>query len=364
MRLLTTLGEAARSATAQRVSSAMVAVLCAAICAVTLLTVGRTAAAEAQVLSRLDTAGSRLLVVADDRDTGVVTPAVVAVLAGLDTVERAVGMDAPADMVNTVIGDGGTRVPAWRITGDLTQVVTLTSGRWPAPGEALVSDGATDRLGLTHPAGSVTSTTTGTQHDVVGSFDPREPFNDLAAGLVIAGDGQAPARSVQIVVTTVDAARVTEQLTLRTLAPRDPSDLSVRSPTALADVQKAVSGDLGDYGRGLLLLTLGGGAFLIAAVVLGEVLLRRRDLGRRRALGAPRWALVTLVVTRTVAAAVPGAALGTAVGVAAAGAWADRPPVDFSLATGVLTILVAATAATVPAVIAATRDPVSVLRTP
>lgn len=70
MRLSTLAEEATRTATAQRVSSAMVAVLCAAICAVTLLTVGRTASAEEAVLARLDDAGSRLLVITDDGDAG------------------------------------------------------------------------------------------------------------------------------------------------------------------------------------------------------------------------------------------------------------------------------------------------------
>jgi putative ABC transport system permease protein len=352
-----------RTAAAQRVSSVMVAVLCAAICTVTLLTVGRTAAAEAQVLSRLDTAGSRLLVVTDERDAGLVTPAVIGVLAGLDTVERVVGVDAPFDVVNAVIGDGGTRVPAWRVTGDLAQVATLAAGRWPRPGEALVSARGRHQLGLAAPAGVLTDST-GRQHDVVGSFTARAPFDSFDAGIIIAADGQATARSVQVVVASVQAARVTERLTLTTLAPPDLSEISVQSPAALADLQRAVGGDLGRYGRGILLLTLGGGAFLITVVVLGEVLLRRRDLGRRRALGAPRWGLVTLVVARTITAAIPGAITGTAAGLAVATAWADRPPAEFTTATAILTILVAAAAAITPALIAAGRDPVGVLRTP
>jgi len=324
---------------------------------------GQHRRAEDQVLSRLDTAGSRLLVVTDDQNAGLVTPAVLQVLAGFDTVERVVGVDAPLDVVNTVIGDGGQRVPAWRITGGLEQAVRLTAGRWPRPGEALVAAAAMPRLGFTHPAGAVTDTS-GRQYDVVGSFTARPPFETFNAGLVIAGDEHTPTRSVHVVVTSVEAARATEALTLLTLAPPDASRITVRSPTALADLQRAVQGDLGDYGRDLLALTLGGGAFLIAVVVLAEVLLRRRDLGRRRALGASRRDVATLVLLRTIAAAIPGALTGTAAGVAAAAAWADQPPADFTAATATLTILVAATVAVAPAVLAARRDPVGVLRTP
>lgn len=363
MRLSTLVAEAVRTATAQRVSSAMVAVLCAAICTVTLLTVGRTAAAEEAVLARLDAAGSRLLVVTDDQRAGLITLAVRQVLSGLDTVERVVGVDPPFDVVNGVIGDGGERVPAWRVAGDPAQVVALVAGRWPAPGEALVSNAARQRLGMTEPFG-VAIDTAGAEYPVVGAFTARAPFETFEAGLVVAADPAAATGSVHVVMTGVEAARATETLTLTLLAPPDLGQVSVQSPAALADLQRAVSGDLGEYGRGILLLTLGGGAFLIAVVVLAEVLLRRRDLGRRRALGAPRWALVGLVVNRTIIAAVPGAAGGTVAGLVAVTRAGDPMPVDFAVAVALLTVLVAAVAAVLPAVLAATRDPVSVLRTP
>lgn len=363
MRVSTALAEAARTARAQRVSSLMVAVLCAAICAVTLLTVGRTAAAEEQLLSRLDDAGSRLLVVTDDRDAGLVTPAVIQVLAGLDTIERVVGVDAPGDVTNSVIGEGGERVPAWRISGELAAAVTLTAGRWPQAGEALVAEAAQPTVGFSQPAGAVTDTH-GREYPVVGSYVARSPFEQFDAGLVLAGDGATPARSVHVVVSSVDAVRVTEPLVVTTLAPPDLGEITIQSPTGLADLQQVLGGDLGDYGRGLLLLTLGGGAVLVAVVVLAEVLLRRRDLGRRRALGASQWGLVGLVVTRTVAAAVPGALFGAVGGAVAAAIWAQLPPLGFTCAVTVLTGLVSGIAAIPPALLAATRDPVGVLRTP
>lgn len=363
MRLTVALAEAARTAWAQRVSSVMVGVLCAATCSITLLTVGRTAAAEHQVLSRLDAAGSRLLVVSDDRDAGLVTPGVIDVLAELDTVERVIGVDGPFDVLNPAVGEGGNRVPAWRVAGDLDQVLVLTRGRWPQPGEAVVADEAQRALGLTHPAGAVLDTT-GFEHAIVGSFAPLSPFEAFGRGAVVASDADSPVRSVQLVVSSVEAAGITETLTLALLAPPDPTGVTVQSPRALADLQRTLGGDLGEYGRGLLLLTLGGGALLIAVVVLAEVLLRRRDLGRRRALGAPRWGLVVLVVARTVTAAIPGTLAGVGLGVGAAVAWAQAPPGAFVAGTGTLTILVAIAASIPPAAIAAGRDPVGILRTP
>lgn len=362
MRLTAMLAEAARTAAAQRVSSLMVAVLCGAICAVTLLTVGRTAAAEEQLLSRLDSAGSRLLVVTDDRDVGLITPAAVGLIAGLDTTERVVGIDGPVDVTNAVIGEGGVRAPLWSVVGPLDQAVTLTAGRWPGPGEALVAGAAQQTVGFDLPAGAVRDTS-GREYPVVGSYRAQAPFEQFDAGLVVVG-GETPSRSIHVVVTSVEASRATEGLVVAVLAPADLGAITVQSPTALGDLQRVLGGDLGDYGRGVLLLTIGGGAFLIAVVVLAEVLLRRRDLGRRRALGAPRGMLLALVVCRTVAAAIPGAVLGTAAGLAAANAWAQAPPADFTAAVALVTVLVVAVAATGPALLAATRDPVGVLRTP
>ena len=72
------------------------------------------------------------------------------------------------------------------------------------------------------------------------------------------------------------------------------------------------------FGRSLLLIILAVGGFFVASVVLADVLVHGRDLGRRRTLGAAR----------------------------------------------VLAILAAVAAAVLPAIFAAVRDPVRVLRTP
>lgn len=117
------------------------------------MTVGRTAAAEEQLLARLDSAGSRMLVVADVRGDDLISPTVVDQAAGLSTTERAVGTLIPVDVVNGAVGQGATRVPARGVRGDLSAVATLTAGRWPGPGEAIVTQEAMTRLGMDDPVG-------------------------------------------------------------------------------------------------------------------------------------------------------------------------------------------------------------------
>jgi putative ABC transport system permease protein len=81
-------------------------------------------------------------------------------------------------------------------------------------------------------------------------------------------------------------------------------------------------------------------------------------------LGATRGQIATLVIGRTLIPAGLGAILG---GIAAA-VWGrtqtHAPGPDFTIAVAVLCLLAAAIAAVPPALIAITRDPVRVLRTP
>lgn len=362
MRLGELVREAWASVRAQRVPTVMVAVLVAAMCATTVLTVGRADAAQEQVQARLDAAGARQLRVGDAKHQGFLTPSVISLVAGMDTVERAVGLSAPADVTNAAVQ--GDLVTAWTVTGDLRDVLTLTAGRWPAPGEALVSSAAQELLGMDQPAGAISGTAVdATSAAVVGSYQARAPFDDLATGVVVAGSGAA-SQHLAVIATTAATAGATQRAVLSLLARADPADLSVESPATLAEIQQDVLGDLAGYGRSLMLLVLGAGALLVAVVVLADVLLRRVDLGRRRALGAARWTIIALVVMRTGIAATVGALLGTGAAVAVVHRSGQPPDVSFAAGTAVLAILTALIAAAPPAVAAAGQDPVRVLRTP
>ena len=360
------LREALATAWAAKVPSALVTFLVATMCAATLATVGRTAAAEEQLLARLDSAGSRVLVVADAKGDGLISPTIVDQAAHLSTTERAVGTLIPVDVVNGAVGQGATRVPAWGVHGDLSGVARLTSGRWPGPGEAVVTGAAMDRLGMDAPVGWVAQASTTVVDDwaVVGSFAPREPFGDYGTGvLYVAPEGRA-LDSLHVVLTAADVAQAAQGQVLRLIDPPAPDAVTVTSPVSLAELQGQVAGDLATFGRTLLLGVLGGGALLVAIVTLADVLVRRKDLGRRRALGATRGGIVTLVVLRTLGPAVLGALLGTALGIWLTGRYDAIPPWSFTGGTATLALLAAVVAAVPPALYAATRDPVRVLRTP
>lgn len=275
MRLLILLREALATTWANKVPSALVTFLVTVMVAATLATVGRTAAAEEQLEARMDAAGSRLLTVRDVRSNALLGASIIDQTSAMSFSERAVGTLPAIDVVPGPVGPGADRVPAWGITGDLAAVATLTAGRWPRPGEALVSASTQGTLGMTSPFGWVTEATTsgGAELAVVGSV-------------------------------------------------------------------------------------------LIAIVVLADVLVRRADLGRRRALGATRGTIVAIVTARTVIPALIGAGLGIGVGLWLTHRLGATPPTTFAAGVAILAVLAAAISAIAPALFAATRDPVAVLRTP
>jgi putative ABC transport system permease protein len=355
--------EGARAAWAQKVAATLVAVLAAAMCVTTLLTVGRADAAAQQVQQHIEDAGSRRLVITDSRSGGFLSPSIVRSAASLDTVERAVGVSVTFDVRSAAAGDGADPVPARSIVGDLQSVAELESGRWPGPGEAVAARTVLDRLGFDGPVGTVKIDAVRTV-PIVGEVRARAPFGNLVDGVIVAALPGQQSMSLDIVVTSSAASKTTETVVLRILDRSDPRDLDIASPATLADVQQSVVGDLGRFGRRLMLLVLGAGALLVAAVTLADVLLHSKDSGRRRALGATRGVLVGVTVARATYAAVVGALLGAATAAAALRAAALPVDVHFLLATALLAVLTTAISAIPPALLASLRDPVRVLRTP
>ncbi len=363
MRPLELLRESWASALAQKIPTFMVAALAAAMCLTTLLTVGRTASAQADVLAALEGAGSRTLQIVDSSDSALLSPAVVDATASLSGVERSLARTSATDTYSASVGPGSTKIPTWQARGDLTGVVTLTAGRWPHAGEALVSTRTAHALGLDAAVGALVDDN-GREHPIVGAYTARTSFTDLDAGALTPATDDAVLRILDVITTTADQAGPVQSSVLQLIAAPDPTALKVSSPTTLANLQDQITSDVAAFGAGLLLLVLAAGAILTTLVVLADTLVRRKDLGRRRALGASRTAIITLVTTRTVLPAAIGALAGTLAGLLLVTRMGATPPITFCAGTAVLALLTAALAALAPAVIAAYRDPVAVLRTP
>lgn len=356
------LREAIATVRASRVPSTLVALLTAVMCASTLATVGRTVSAEREIQARMDAAGSKVVVLRDAQNKELLPREVVDAAAHLSVTDRAVGLTVPVDVVNGSIGPGSTLAPSWRIIGDVSAVATLTQGRWPRPGEALVSASTRFELGLADGYGWVTSGADDVA--VVGTFTARPPFDGLTNGVIIAATPSDVAASLHVVARTAADAGRAESLSISLINAPSAQDLAIESPVTLAQLQQQVGRDLGSINRSLVLGVMGGGALLTAIVVLADVLVRRKDLGRRRALGATRATITALVMVRTALPALLGASVGAGAGLYLANALNAQPGLAFAAAIITLSTLAAIISSVLPAVYAAHRDPVEVLRTP
>lgn len=364
MRLREVLRESWAMTWFSRIPSALIMVVVAAMCLTTVLTVGSSAGAVASVTHRMEEAGSRRLVVGDGGQQGFVNERTLGQVRALSSVESAHALGLPFDVVNGVFGAGGPSVPVWPVIGDSTGMVTLVRGRAPQPGEAIVSTTRLATLRLEEPAGYLVDPEGQRQFPIVGSFTPAAGFEDLAAGALVIAPAGATGQELRVIVDDITRAPVTVRAVMGVLSPADPSAVRLESPTSLAQTARDLHAQLVRQGRSLLLLILGAGGFFVAAVVLADVLVRRRDLGRRRTLGISRLDLTALVVLRAWWTASLGAALGVAVGLWLTSHQGVAVPLDFAVATAVLGALLAAVASVPPAIFAAMRDPVAVMRTP
>lgn len=361
MRLWELIGESWRAMHASRVPSTIVAVLCAAMCAAAILTVGRSAAADEQLQNRLEEAGARLIHITSS-DPTVLPPSLIGYIQSLNTVSQSVGVSRTLDVFNSAIGLS-TPNPATMFIGEFHDIAQLTSGRVPEPHEAVVTRAGLERMGFDAPVGALQDSS-GTSYPVVGTFEPRPPFGDLGVALIPSDPNTTLALTgVKVVTTTATDALITQDLVLSAIDSPNPGSITVVSPASLASLRADLRTDFGDYSRSLFLMILIGGGLLLGVVVFADTLLHRKDFGRRRALGVTRIDLTLLVTLRAAWAALFGVALGSI------GAWAYAtskdvaPPSLFVLGVGVLVLLFCLAFSALPAALAAFRDPVSVLRT-
>jgi len=344
------------------VASLLTLVVIAAMCAAVLLTSGRTVGAQRAVLGSIDSAGTRTVVARADVAAGVDTT-VLDRLRGIGGVEWTAAFGPARDVRNAAF-PGGTRVPLRQAWGDDWALLGLDGT--PRGDVAYGSPQAMEQLGLTDGAGQIGDPDVG-GWSAVGPVPVPDHLAVLEPLLVAPqppGD-PAPVALVVVVAESPDlVAPVAEALT-GVLAPTDPTRVTVETSQSLAELRTLVDRQLGAFGRALTLGILALTGLLTAATLHGVVTLRRKDFGRRRALGASRGLVVVLLLTQTGVVAVGGAVLGSAVAVGVLLPSGDPlPGVAYTVAVAVLAVTTALGAALVPATAAARRDPITELRVP
>ncbi len=349
--------EGFRVARFQPIPSLSLAALAGLVSLATLTTVGQTISQERSIVQAFEQSGVREFSVEDLRGTFNISSEAVERIRRLSHVDVVLGLGQTVDV--RVVGLGARPpVGARAVVGDAPEL--LISG----DGGALVSAQSQQLLGLDAAVGAVRGPT-GKEVPIVGTFDATASLSYLGSYVLLR---PPPAgTSLRRVLIRVDEPSNVEAMVpvvLAILGAR-PSDLAVTLPSELQRAREVVSGRVGRFSRLIVVGVLTVGGTIGGLAVYMHTTSRRRDYGRRRALGARRSDVALTVVSSVVISSMPGLAVGTTLGV-----WlVQRGPKgnigwQFPLAIDLLIVLAMTLAALPAAIITARRDPLLVLRVP
>ncbi len=359
------LREALQSAVSQPVVSLAAIVMIAGMCSTVMLTNGRTNAAQQDVLSTIDQVGTRSIV-AEMKDEAGVDTSVLTRLEQLDAVAWSGAFSSAVDSRNQGLGEAGTNVAVRTLWAadpgelDIHDTSPVDNAVWATP-KAQAS------LGLQTASGGLLAKD-GSEYSVVGTIVPPAYLDSYEPLLLYpqAVPG-TPQKIASFVVIAKQADQVAALATTITslLGAVDPSKVNVTTSAQLAELRGLVEGQLGGFNTSLVLLVFALTAVLVAVILYALVIMRRKDFGRRRALGATRGTIIALLLIQTGITAIIGAVLGCAGALVYLAITGDPlPGPTFVLATGILAVLIATVAALVPAIAASRRDPIHELRVP
>lgn len=359
MKLRETLREIVAACRAGKVSSLIVFVLCAAMCLSTLLTLGQSTLAKAALEEELQTPQARTITITRGGGAPAFEASTLQALRSFTDVNLAVGVSSAKDTYNGKFGRGSQAIPLRIYHGQWERAITLTHGRLPNEGEVIIPHELAIQAGFETDFGYLIDRD-GTEYPVVGSFTSR----GLTPGIADTALGIAGSAGIDKIYVLADNTQSLGRLATRisSTALTAPFDQArIEMPPDIRALTEKIRGEFGNYSSRLLLLILALGALLITATTFGQVISQAEDLGRRRVLGATRPWLLGFVIGSVTLPAALGACLGCAGGLLYSYFRNGIPDASFSAALIVLTILTAASAAVLPSIYAAWRDPILVL---
>lgn len=357
--------EAVASARSQPVASLVTVLMVVGMILAVMLTTGRTVGAEQQVLGSIDSAGTRSIIIRAEAEAGLTTQ-VLDRIKGIEGISWAAGFSAAQDATNSKITDG-TRVPVRYAYGDDLELLGIPA-QSPMPGGlAWASDLALSQFGLPELAGGI-ALTNGDAYGIGGRLEVPDFLRGFEPVVVVPHPDHTGGEQIGLLVVIAETPELVtpvSEVVQSLLGAEDPTKVTVQSSEALAQLRALIEGQLGSFSRGLVVALLALTGTLVAVLLFGLVMMRRRDFGRRRALGASRTLIVSLLLTQTGLLALIGIATGVAASSVLLIASGDPlPGLAFTGALALLTLLTALIAALVPATLASKRDPIRELRVP
>ncbi len=357
--------EAAASARSQAVASVLTILMIAGMVLTVMLTTGRTVAAEQDVLQSIDDVGTRTIMIRAEDEAGV-TSDVLQRIENIDGIQWSAAFSTAVDATNTLVPDGAKVAVRYAYGDHLTSLGVPT--HTAVPGQlAYASPLALERFGLPDAAGAITVTGgqtfgvggTLTTPGFLGGFEP------LALIPQPEYTGDETVNIITVIADSPESVGPVSDAVLSVLAASDPSRLTLQTSEQLANLRGLIESQLGSFSRGLVLVLLALTGALVAVILYGLVMMRRKDFGRRRALGATRGFIITLLLTQTALLALAGILVGnTTATIALAATGSPHPGAAFTAAVSLLALGTALLAALAPAIAASRREPIRELRVP
>lgn len=373
MNIMSSFREVLVTCRSQTVSSVVITSIAAISIGLVLGTAGLSAAAQAKVLSTVDQVGTRSVAVYNKQMNTGLPSRILDSLERMDIVESAVGFGETTDVTNASFS-GGKRVALRLVYGQLGREllhraqhtgVTHQSVEAGKPLIAFASEDAFDVLGIPSEGGGVRVIDEGIDVHIIGSMIMPEHLNKMTPTIL------APVETIDHLSVIYLSAQSSEyvpllaELVRSELRELSSEDYAIETSQAYATLRAAIDGELTASSHTMIISSLSAGAGGTMLVVWAVVLLRRKDLGRRRALGASRLMILGLMMGQVAVLTSCGSLLGTGVSSAILLYLAQPiPPLEFMSAL-VIALSSASTLLTIlPALWAANRDPLSELRVP
>lgn len=357
------------SCRSQGVTSLVISIIAAVSVALVLGTAGLSAAAQEKVLSTVDEVGTRSVVLYSKNPDESFPARILDSLERLDIVETAVGFGITADVTNSSF-NGGKRVALRTVYGSLARELMDRAAQrgvlvQEQPSYAFATPEAFEILGLPEEGGGVRVVNEGLDLTVLGKVELPQNLSALTPTLLTPVDEDTGLTAIYLSTHTAQQVPLLSDLVRGEMREYTNQDYALSTSEEYARLRSAIDGELTSSSHTLIISVLTAGAGATMLVVWAVVLLRRKDLGRRRALGASRLMILGLMMGQVALLTAVGALIGTAFSYGTM-AWLEQPlpPLDFSGAIVVALSAASTFLAMIPALWAANRDPLSELRVP
>lgn len=358
--------ESFASMVAYKAASILSVIIVAGMCLIVLLTAGKSEGMRTALTDSLDSAGARTLVFTSSSRVPFDAQAIDA-LAGLTNVAELTAV-GPAHDVQAI--DGGTKLPLRSLytnTPEQLGLAVLPSSASALGGTVVyMSVQAGKVIGAVEGTVAV-ETAAGTSYSAATGLRVPDALAFLEPLAVVPRPLAEASNATAVVVTASDVASVEPLTKIVTdiLAGDNPKDLRVTTSQQLADLADLLTGQFGAFEKSLVAGAMALSAVLVAAIQAGLMMIKRKDYGRRRALGASRGLVMGLILGQAALVSAAGIILGSLGAVAfLAGTGSPVPTLGYLAAVALLTLITCLLASILPAIGAAYRDPIKELRVP